>query len=95
MRREKRVTAVRAGAVIKSAVDHYRAMQRVGQTPLLVAIGLWLCTLPLMLLLAMPFIGAGKAWTILALLLVAFLAICLRLCDQRTVARRRPESGKG
>ncbi len=74
-------------------MDHLKATGKLTQTPLLLAVGLWLCTLPLVLLLAVPFLGMGKAWTIAALLLVAFLAICLRLCEQRAVTDWRNGHG--
>lgn len=64
-------------------MSHLGATGRLAQTPLLLALGLWLCTLPLVLLLAVPFVGAGQAWIVAALHLVVLLAVCLSLCDRR------------
>lgn len=56
-------------------------------TPLLLTAVLWLCSLPLVLILGLPLLGSGQAWTVAAMLLVIYLAVCLYLC------RRREEEG--
>lgn len=50
------------------------------QIPLFFTMALWLCTLPLVLILAVPFLGMSQAWAIAAVVLVAYLAVCLYLC---------------
>jgi hypothetical protein len=68
---------------------------------LLLAIGLWLCTLPLLALIAVPLIGVtaslSAAVAALALVLLACLLVCRR--ESRTPSRaerevdRAPKSG--
>lgn len=54
--------------------------------PLWLALLLWLCTLPLVLLLVVPFFGWTVGLTAATILLIAILLICLGICfpgDQR------------
>lgn len=53
------------------------------ESPLLLALLLWLCTLPLVLLLVFPFFGSDGAFLVAGLLLVGILLICLKICAPR------------
>ena len=40
----------------------------------------WLCLVPVILLLALPILGATSAWMAMGALLVVVLALCLLVC---------------
>lgn len=65
------------------------------ETPLLMTLLLWLCALPAVLLLTIPFLGVKAGLTIAAGLLVAMLLVCLGLCSSEDLSadgtrRRKP-----
>ncbi|MGH2373225.1 MAG: hypothetical protein ACRDIC_07050, partial [bacterium] len=49
---------------------------KVAEAPLLLALLLWLCTLPLVLLLVSPFFGLNTALIVAAVVLIAILLVC-------------------
>lgn len=54
------------------------------ETPMLLALLVWLCTLPVILLLTLPFFGLSVGLTVAALVLVATLLVCLGICMERS-----------
>lgn len=54
------------------------------ETPALLAALVWLCALPVILLLTLPFFGAGVALTVAAVALLAMLLVCLGICMERS-----------
>ncbi|MFQ5614098.1 MAG: hypothetical protein ACE5H9_18410 [Anaerolineae bacterium] len=48
--------------------------------PVILAVFVWLCTLPLVALLVVPFFGWGVGLTVAAVLLVIILSLCWLLC---------------
>jgi hypothetical protein len=48
--------------------------------PLLLALVLWLCTLPLLGLLVLPLLGSGPTLTVAVTLLALYTLICFVLC---------------
>lgn len=53
---------------------------RGADAPLLLALLLWLCTLPVVLLLATPFFGVNTALIVAAVVLIAILLVCFGIC---------------
>ncbi len=49
-------------------------------TPVILALFVWLCTLPLVGLLVVPFFGWGAGLTVAAALLIVILILCWLLC---------------
>ena len=49
-------------------------------TPLILTIFIWLCLLPLVALLVVPFFGWGVGLTVAGVLLVVMLVLCWLLC---------------
>ncbi len=49
-------------------------------TPVILAVFVWVCTLPLVGLLVVPFLGWGVGLTVAAALLIIFLVMCWLLC---------------
>ena len=49
-------------------------------TPVILALFVWFCTLPLVALLVVPFFGWGAGLTVAAILLLIILALCWFLC---------------
>lgn len=54
--------------------------RQVVQAPLALALLLWLCTLPLLLLIALPLLGQGTTLVLALLLLAGELVLCWLLC---------------
>lgn len=50
------------------------------EPPLMLALLLWLCALPLVLLLLAPFFGLNTALGAAAVLLIAILLVCFGIC---------------
>ena len=46
-------------------------------TNLALAIVLWICTIPVFLILALPFMGTGRTLVAAAVFLVIYLVVCL------------------
>ncbi len=49
-------------------------------TPVILAFFVWMCTLPLVALLVIPFFGWGVGLTVALALLIVVLALCWLLC---------------
>jgi uncharacterized membrane protein YqjE len=56
---------------------------------MLLALAVWLCGLPLLTLIVLPWLGWPAALTAAAVLLLAALAACWGACGWKVVASRR------
>ncbi|MCL6554353.1 MAG: hypothetical protein K6W08_14720 [Firmicutes bacterium] len=65
------------------------AMQTDRATAMLTGLLLWLCTLPLVGLLVLPWFGARTAVVGALVLLVVIVAACYALCTRQTTASGR------
>ncbi|MGH2349425.1 MAG: hypothetical protein ACRDFT_08180 [bacterium] len=54
---------------------------KIGDAPLLLALLLWVCALPLILLLTIPFFGLTVGVSAALVALIAILLVCLGICS--------------
>jgi hypothetical protein len=81
-----------AGAVSPARSHPFSRRGRAAGVPLIMAVTVWLCTLPLLAIVALPLLGLGPTATIAVSVLGAFLLICVVLCRTEQPAERRWEA---
>jgi hypothetical protein len=48
------------------------------------ALVLWICTIPILMILALPFMGPARTWMVAGILLVMYLVVCSILWPRET-----------
>jgi hypothetical protein len=48
------------------------------------ALVLWICTIPILMILALPFMGPARTWMVAGILLIVYLIVCSILWPSET-----------